>query len=62
MISNEVFNRLQEHFKETGEIMEEVQFKREITKKFPKEEVICGILMFDKFLDENRSTKQREEV
>jgi hypothetical protein len=54
MSSRIVFDKMRTHYFATGEVMREEQFVTEIANKFPKRDVIDGLIIFDSFLDKQR--------
>lgn len=49
-----VFERLQDYYHKTEKIMQENVFQKEIATKHSQQEIVEGILMFDRYLDEQR--------
>lgn len=54
MSANDVFNKMKSYHQVTGKVMTGGRFILEVINKFDKNSVIKGLMLFDKYLDEQR--------
>ncbi|AJO24808.1 hypothetical protein QQ991_03135 [Weizmannia coagulans] len=54
MSAQAVFKQMRNHFLKTGEIMQGAEFTRKIAMRYDVDSVIDGLLMFNRYLDEQR--------
>ncbi len=54
MSAQEVFRKMKVYHDLTGQVMTGGRFVLNIASRYPQEQVVEGILLFDKYLDERR--------
>ncbi|MEK6459175.1 hypothetical protein AABM27_01575 [Heyndrickxia faecalis] len=52
MSAQAVFKRMKDYYLKTGNIMQGMEFKQEILSNFKPDDVIEGLHIFNRFLDE----------
>lgn len=53
-MSQEVFRKMKTYHKQTGKVLSGGKFVIEIVNKYPSEDVVDGLLLFNQYLDELR--------